>query len=81
MTLRTCARGLLAGATVAMALAGGTGIAHASPDPALPPIPPSIDEWLTEFPTTFVNPMDEGGPATDWDGVGMYCENIYVRCS
>lgn len=81
MMLRTCARGLLAGAALVLALAGGSGIAHASPDPGVPPLPPTIDDWLTEFPTTFVNPMDEGGPATDWDGVGMYCENLYVHCS
>jgi hypothetical protein len=47
----------------------------------MPPVQPDIDEWLVQFPTTFVNPMDEGGPAAEWGGVGMYCENLFAHCS
>jgi hypothetical protein len=81
MKLHTCARGLLAGALSVMALAGGTGVAHAQPDPIPPPAPGIIDQLLTETPDLFVDPRDEGGPTTDWGGVGMYCQNLFVRCS
>lgn len=81
MKLRTCARGLLAGAIGAMAFAGGTGVAHAQPDPIPAPAPGIIDQLLTETPDLFVDPRDEGGPSTDWGGVGMYCQNLFVRCS
>jgi hypothetical protein len=85
MKLHTCARGLLAGGLLAgamsvMALAGGTGVAHAEPDPVPAPAPGIIDQLLTQTPVLFVEPADEGGPSTDWDGVGMYCENLFVRC-
>jgi hypothetical protein len=80
MKLHTCARGLLAGAMSFMALAGGTGVAHAQPDPVQPPLPPLIDQLVADTPALFVDPADEGGPASDWGGVGMYCENLFVRC-
>ncbi len=79
MMLRTCARALLAGAMLIVALAGGTGIARAEPDPTQP-LPPAIDQLLTDTPALFVDPADEGGPASNWGGVGMYCENLFVRC-
>ena len=80
MKLHTCARGLLAGAIGVMALAGSTGIAHAQPDPIPPPAPGIIDQLLTETPDLFVDPRDEGGPGSNSDRVGMYCENLFVRC-
>lgn len=81
MKFRTCARGLLAGAISVMALVGGTGVAAAQPDPIPPPAPGIIDQLLTETPDLFVDPRDEGGPSTDWGGVGMYCQNLFIRCS
>jgi hypothetical protein len=81
MVLRRCAHRLLIGAAMVVALASGTGIAQASPDPGMPPVQPDIDEWLVQYPTTFVNPMDEGGPAAEWGGTGMYCENLFAHCS
>ena len=88
MILRTCARGLMAGATSVMALAGGTGVAQAQPDLDPPPVPSPVDQMpvdqtlpQTQTPMLLVNPSDEGGPATDWGGVGMYCENVFVQCS
>jgi hypothetical protein len=79
MKLYTCARGVLAVAMSVMALAGGTGVAHAD-DPFLPPGPGIIDQILMQTPALFVDPKDEGGPKGGWGGVGMYCENLYVRC-
>ena len=80
MKPHTCAHGLLAGAMSVMALAGGTGIAHADSDPFLPAGPGIIDPILTQTPALSVNPANEGGPSTNWGGVGMYCENQFVRC-
>ena len=85
MKVHTFARGLLAGALLAgamsiMAPAGGTGVAHAAPDPFLPPTPGIIDQILTQTPALFVDPADEGGPSNNWDGIGMYCQNLFVRC-
>jgi hypothetical protein len=72
--------GLLTGGMTVMALAGGTGVAHAQPDPINPTVPGIIDQLLTESPALFVDPADEGGPSIGWGGVGMYCENLSVRC-
>ena len=74
------ALGFLASGMTAMTLAGGPGIAHADPDPFTPPAPGLIDQILTETPDLFVDPRDEGGPSSNSDRVGMYCENLYVRC-
>ena len=79
MKPHTCARGLLAVALSVMALAVGTGVAHADSDP-FTPTPGIIDQILTQTPALSVNPNDEGGPSVGWGGVGMYCENPFVRC-
>ena len=79
MTIRTCARGLLAGATTVIVLAGGVGIAHAEPDTDPPPLPPGNGQWL-QFPQTFVNPSNEGQPTNDSGDAGMVCENLLVPC-
>jgi hypothetical protein len=80
MKRRMLALGLLAGGMTAATLAGGIGIAHADPDPFTPPAPGLIDQILTETPDLFVDPRDEGGPSANSDRVGMYCENMFVRC-
>ena len=80
MKRRMLALGLLAGGMTAIALVGPTGIAHADLDPFTPPVPGLIDQLLTETPDLFVDPRDEGGPSTNSDRVGMYCENLFVRC-
>jgi hypothetical protein len=81
MKLQTCARGLLAAVAMGVvALASGTGIAHAQPELPEPPVPGIIDQILTSTPDLFVDPRDEGGPGSDSDHVGMYCENLFVRC-
>jgi hypothetical protein len=80
MKLHTCACGLLAGAMSAMALAFGPGVAHADSDPFAPAGPGIIDQLLTQTPALSVDPADAGGRSTDWGGVGMYCQNLYVRC-
>jgi len=80
MKPRTWARGLLVGAIGVVALAGGTGVAHADADPFVPAGPGIIDQILTQTPALFVNPSNEGGPSVDWGGVGMYCQNLNVRC-
>lgn len=78
MTLRTCARGLLASTMTVMFLAGGAGIAHAEPDPDPPPLPP-VNQWV-QIPRTFVNPSNQGQPTDDSGDVGMVCENLLVAC-
>jgi hypothetical protein len=80
MRLRTCIRGLLAGAMSALALGVSTGVAHAQPDPFGPPTPGIIDLITAESPALFVDTQDEGGPSSNWGGVGMYCQNLFVRC-
>jgi hypothetical protein len=77
MKLLACARGLLAVAMSVMALPGGTGVAQAD-DPIPPPVP-RIDQLLQQTPV-FSNPANEPGPEPNWDGVGMYCTNLYVVC-
>lgn len=85
MTFRTWARGLLAGSIGLVAFAGATGTAQAQPDPAPPPAPP-IEQLLTQTlftqsPSLFSNPADRGRPSeANWDGVGMYCQNLYIKC-
>ena len=79
MALYVCSRGLLAGAATVIAVVGGTGMAHAAPDPAPPP-PPSIVDEFSQYPTTWMNPSNEGQPTTDSGGVGMICQNLLVRC-
>lgn len=79
MKLYACARGLLVSAVSVMALAGATGVAGADPnDPA--PAPSIIDQFIVLTPALTVNPSDEGGASSGWGGVGMYCENQFVRC-
>lgn len=72
---------LLAGSMAVAALTGGTGTALASPDPGQQPDIPSIDEWVVQYPTTLTNPGDESGFSSDWDGVGMYCQNLHANCA
>ena len=81
MKLHTCARGLLAGAMSALALAASTGVAHADTDAFGTPTPGIIDQLMTQQnPALFVNPNNEGGPSVKWGGTGMYCQNLNVRC-
>lgn len=80
MKRHRCLRALLAGGVSVMALAGGTGVARAQPDPNPEPAPGLIDQIITSTPAFWVDPRDEGGPAAGWGGVGMYCENLSVRC-
>jgi len=80
MKLRTCARGLLVAAISGVGLAGGTGVAHADADPFVPAGPGIIDQILTQTPALSVNPTDKGGPSVDSGAVGMYCQNLFVRC-
>jgi hypothetical protein len=80
MKLHRCALALLAGGIGAVALAGGTAVARAQPAPSPPPVPPIIDQLVTQTPALWVDPSDEGGPSIRWGGVGMFCENPFVRC-
>jgi hypothetical protein len=80
MKLRACALGLLAGVLSGIAVAGGAGVARADPATDPGPAPGIINQILTETPDLFVDPRDEGGQGTNSDRVGMYCENLFVRC-
>ncbi len=80
MKLRTFAWGLLAAPMCFTVLAGGTGVAHADSDPLVPAGPGIVDLIVADTPALLVDPRDEGGPAADWGGAGMYCENMFVRC-
>ncbi|WAC90096.1 hypothetical protein [Mycobacterium sp. Aquia_213] len=79
MKTRSYAGMLLAGA-IGAALVGGTGVAQA--DPSTPPMPPTLNQLETvDDPGLFTNPADRGRPLEkNWDGFGMYCQNIFVRC-
>ena len=76
------ARGLLAGAFSVVALVGATGVAQAAPGPTPPPQPPTLNQLETiDAPSIYTNPADRGRPLEkNWDGFGMYCQNIFVRC-
>jgi hypothetical protein len=76
--LHEFARGLLAGALVLIAFAGGTGAARA--DPQFDPTQPIIDPLPSHIPGLTADPSDMGGAVNDWGGVGMFCQNQFVRC-
>lgn len=80
MRHRMAALGMLAAGMTAMALSGGTGVAHADSNPFLPPTPGIIDQILTSNGALNVDPRDQDGPSLAWGGTGMYCENARVRC-
>jgi hypothetical protein len=80
MKHRMMIRALLTVAVGAAALIAGTGTAQADSEPFNPSAPGIIDQILTQTPALFVDPSDEGGPSTNWGGVGMYCENMFVKC-
>ena len=80
MKLHSCALRLLGGGIGVLALACCTGVAHAQPAPTPPPVPSIIDQIVTQTPALSVDPSDEGGPSTEWDGVGMFCQNLWVEC-
>ena len=84
MKARSYTRALFAAAIGVVILGHGNGVAHADPDddPGTPMVPPSLNQWLTvEGPSIFTNPANRGRPVEkNWDGVGMYCQNIFIRC-
>lgn len=83
MKTRWYARGLLAGAISVVALGFGGGVAQADPaDPPPVPIGPELGNFDTvDGPSIYTNPADRGRPLEkNWDGFGMYCQNIFVRC-
>ena len=80
MKLRRYAFSLLAGGMSVVALVCSAGVASAQPDLPLPPVPSIIDQLVTQTPVLWVNPTDEGGPSTEWGGVGMFCQNLGVQC-
>jgi hypothetical protein len=84
MNARSYARGLVAGAICVLALWGGSGPAHADDtdfDPE-PPILPEIGQFNNvDGPSFFTNPANRGVPLQkNWDGVGNYCQNIFIKC-
>jgi hypothetical protein len=73
-------RVLVAGAMAVTALAAGTGVANAEPDPFSPPAPGIVDLIVADTPVLSTDPADEGGLSLAWGGTGMYCQNLFVRC-
>jgi hypothetical protein len=63
-----------------MALAGGTGVARAQPEPNSPRLPPVIDQLIASTAALWVDPRDKRGHQPGWGRVGMYCENLFARC-
>lgn len=82
MISHRCARLLVAASTVIAASAFGTGTALANPDPGQQPDIPGIDEWPVQFPTTLTNPIDDDANdiPSDWNNVGMICQNLSAHC-
>ena len=80
MKRHLCARGLLVGAMSVAALAASTGTANADSDIFGAPTPGIVDFLVANTPALFADPGDEGGRKADSDTVGMYCENLMVRC-
>lgn len=76
---RLAVRLLVSGLTV-VAFAGSAGIAGAQPDATQPVVPSIIDQLVTSTPVLSVNPDNSGGGAERWGGVGMFCQNLGVRC-
>jgi hypothetical protein len=75
------ARGLLVVAITVMAVAGGTGVAHADGDPLMPSGPGILDQMVRESnPALVVDPANKGGPSHPRGGVGMRCENPRAQC-
>ena len=84
MKARSYARGLVAGAVSVLALWGGTGLARADDtdfDPE-PPVFPELSQFNTiDSPSFFTNPANRGVPLEkNWDGVGNYCQNVFIKC-
>jgi hypothetical protein len=83
MKARSYARGLVAGAVSVIFLCSGAGLAQADPaDPSPLPVPPELGRFDTiDGPSLFTNPADRGRPLEkNWDGFGMYCQNLFIRC-
>lgn len=82
MTPRRFARGAVAVLFGVATLLAGTGVAHADPEDATPPI---IDDLLilipalTQDPRSLDTPNNFGVPH-DWTGSGMYCQNRNAKC-
>jgi hypothetical protein len=80
---RSYARGLVVGAFSLLAFVSGTATAHADPAGATPiPVIPELGQFDTvDAPSLFTNPADRGRPLQkNYDGFGMYCQNLFVRC-
>lgn len=80
MRTRLCVRAVLVSALSVVALGHATGVAVAQPDPSPPWVPSIIDQLITQTPVLSVDPTDQGGPATQWGGFGMFCQNQGVSC-
>lgn len=81
MTLRRCARGLVAACLIVIASAAGGGAAQAEPIPIPPPLPPAIDPLVPLNPGLWVDPSDGGGNPRSVEGnFGRFCENAWVHC-
>ena len=82
MKFRACAAGLFAGAICIANFFGATGLANADPQTDGSGGSNIVINQLISgaVPVLRVDTQDEGGPGQDWGGVGMYCENLFVRC-
>lgn len=82
MKFRACAAGLFAGALCAASFFGATGLANADPQTDGSGGANIVINQLISgaVPALKVDTQDEGGSGPNWGGVGMYCENLYVRC-
>lgn len=72
-------RGVLAATLAGCLLASSAGVAVAEPNPA-PPVPSLIDQLLTSTPALWADPRDQNDAQTDSGTVGMYCQNLGVKC-
>lgn len=82
MKSHVCAAGLFACAVCVANFFGATGLANADPQTDGSGGANIVINQLISgaVPALRVDTQDEGGPGQNWEGVGMYCQNLFVRC-
>ncbi|OMC45988.1 hypothetical protein A5745_13400 [Mycobacterium sp. IS-2888] len=82
MKFRACTAGLFAGGVCVANFFGATGLANADPQTDGSGGANIVINQLISgaVPALRAPTQDEGDSERNWGGVGMYCENPFVRC-